>query len=225
MTERRQIRLRKFNPATMPRDSIALFVGMRNTGKSVMIQDVLWHHREQFHRATVLTATDWHDHMYNKYIPDESIHDGWSPETVNQAVDHSRDHPEQRELLILDDCLYDKSWIRNNGVCDIFKRAPRMMCLITMQYAMGLQFWMRTNIDYVFIFRENFMANRRRIYEQYMNNLCGFDIFCQLMNQCTDNYECLVVDNTNIANKALEERVFWYCATIDPPPFSCISSE
>jgi hypothetical protein len=35
------------------------------------------------------------------------------------------------------------------------------------------------------------------------------------MDQCTQNYECLVVDNTSQSSK-LEECVFWYKAEIHP---------
>lgn len=35
--------------------------------------------------------------------------------------------------------------------------------------------------------------------------------FCQVMDQCTENYECLVIDNTSKSNR-LEEQVFWYKA-------------
>jgi hypothetical protein len=38
-----------------------------------------------------------------------------------------------------------------------------------------------------------------------------FDSFCQVMNQCTENFECLVIDNNAKSNK-LEDQVFWYKA-------------
>ena len=36
------------------------------------------------------------------------------------------------------------------------------------------------------------------------------------MNQCTENYECLVIDNTCKSNK-IEDMVFWYKADNHPP--------
>ena len=39
-----------------------------------------------------------------------------------------------------------------------------------------------------------------------------FDIFCQVMDQCTENYECLVIDNTSKSNK-IEDQVYWYKAS------------
>jgi hypothetical protein len=38
-----------------------------------------------------------------------------------------------------------------------------------------------------------------------------FEVFCQIMDACTENYECLVIDNTSKSNK-LQDQVFWYKA-------------
>ena len=38
-----------------------------------------------------------------------------------------------------------------------------------------------------------------------------FEMFCQVMDQCTENYECLVINNNAKSNK-LEDQVFWYKA-------------
>jgi hypothetical protein len=39
-----------------------------------------------------------------------------------------------------------------------------------------------------------------------------FESFCQVMDQCTENYECLVVANNAKSNK-LEDQIFWYKAS------------
>jgi len=59
------------------------------------------------------------------------------------------------------------------------------------------------------------VANRRKLYEQYAGMFPDFDSFCQVMNQCTEDYECLVIDNNSKSNK-LEDQVFWYKATPRP---------
>jgi hypothetical protein len=85
------------------------------------------------------------------------------------------------------------------------------MLVITMQYPLGIPPALRTNIDYVFILRENYIANRRRIYENYAGMFPTFEAFCQVMDQCTENYECLVIHNNSKSNK-LHDQVFWYKA-------------
>jgi hypothetical protein len=39
----------------------------------------------------------------------------------------------------------------------------------------------------------------------------NFEMFCQVMDQCTENYECLVINNNAKSNK-LSDQVFWYKA-------------
>jgi len=87
----------------------------------------------------------------------------------------------------------------------------KVMLVITMQYPLGIPPTLRTNIDYVFILRENYIANRKRIYENYAGMFPTFESFCQVMDQCTENYECLVINNNSKSNQ-LREQVFWYKA-------------
>ena len=87
----------------------------------------------------------------------------------------------------------------------------KVMLIITMQYPLGIPPTLRTNIDYVFILRENYIANRKRIYENYAGMFPTFESFCQVMDQCTENYECLVINNNSKSNK-LHDQVFWYKA-------------
>lgn len=84
-----------------------------------------------------------------------------------------------------------------------------------MQYPLGIPPNLRTNIDYTFIFRENLVGNRKRIYENYAGMFPNYDAFAQVMDQCTENFECLVINNTTKSNK-LEDQVFWYKADEHP---------
>ena len=94
-------------------------------------------------------------------------------------------------------------------------RHYKILFMITMQYALGIPPNLRTNIDYVFILRENYVSNRKRLYEHYAGMFPTFEMFCQVMDQCTENYECLVINNNAKSNK-LSDQVFWYKA--EPRP-------
>ena len=39
----------------------------------------------------------------------------------------------------------------------------------------------------------------------------NFEMFCQTMDACTENYECLVINNNAKSNK-LTDQIFWYKA-------------
>jgi len=85
----------------------------------------------------------------------------------------------------------------------------KIMLVITMQYPLGVPPNLRTNIDYTFILREPYINNRKRIYENYAGMFPTFESFCQVMDQCTENYECLVISNNAKSNK-LDDQIFWY---------------
>ena len=84
---------------------------------------------------------------------------------------------------------------------------------MTMQYSLGIPPSLRCNIDYVFIFKENIESARKRLYEHYCSMLASFEIFCQVMNQYTKDYDCLVIDNTTRSTK-FEDMVYWYHADV-----------
>ena len=71
--------------------------------------------------------------------------------------------------------------------------------------------YFKCDIDYVFILREPYISNRRRIYDNYAGMFPTFESFCQVMDQCTENYECLVINNNAKSNK-LHDQIFWYKA-------------
>ena len=66
---------------------------------------------------------------------------------------------------------------------------------------MGLPPVLRNNLDYVFIFRNNIVKERQKIYDNYAGMFANFEVFNQVMNQCTENYECLVIDCKTQSNK------------------------
>ena len=109
--------------------------------------------------------------------------------------------------------MYDGSWTKDPNVRRMFMngRSLSIMLVITMQYPLGIPPDLRTQIDYTFIFRNNLISNRTRIYENHARLFPSFDVFCQVMDQCTENFGCIVIDNTATSNR-LEDQVFWYKA-------------
>jgi len=76
---------------------------------------------------------------------------------------------------------------------------------------MGISPALRTNIDYVFIFKENIKKNKERLYEHYAGMFPTLQVFEQVLEQVTQDYGCLVIDNRASGSK-LEDQVFWYKA-------------
>ena len=211
-------------------------IGKKDTGKSFLVRDILFNVQSCFPVGTVISATEAVNEFFQSMIPSKFIHDTYKPEIVTNVikrqmnVKQSRNtdktsrggnsNVDPRAFLILDDCLYAaKAWINEESTRFVFMNGRHidLMTIITMQYPLGITPNLRTNVDFIFILRENILGNRRRIYENYAGMFPTFEMFCSFMDQCTENFEGLVICN-NVSSNRLEDQVFWYKAS-DHPPF------
>ena len=229
------VKLRKFDMKMIPQDAVCVFIGRRRTGKSTLVKDLLFHH-QNLPMGTVISGTEESNSFYGKIVPPMFIHGEYNAAILAnfvkrqklvtgklQQLENAR-QPGQppiktkldpRAFMILDDCLYDDSWIHDKNIRYLFLngRHQKVFFLITMQYPLGIPPVLRTNVDYVFILREPYMSNRRRIFDNFGSAFPNFEFFCQIMDQCTENFECLIINNNTRSNK-LEDAIFWYKATI-----------
>jgi hypothetical protein len=227
------LNLKKFDMAKIRKDSISILIGKRKTGKSFLIKDLLYYKRD-IPIGTVISASESSNRFYGDMMPSLFIHDEYSPEIIanlvkrqklvtrkmkQQIAMYGKSNIDPYAFLILDDLMYDAPrWIKDLSIKDIFMngRHFNLMFLVTMQFSLGIPPAFRSNCDFCFLLRETIMSNRKRLYEHYAGMFPTFEIFCQVMNQCTENYECLVIDNSNQSN-LLTDQVFWYKADSHPP--------
>ena len=206
----------------MPDNCVVVFIGKRRTGKTVCVTDILYHKRH-IPAGVVMSGTEDGNGYYKKYVPDLFVYGDYFPEVTQKLIDRQRklakgNKPGNKDVfMLLDDCMYDKKMIREKNIRQIFMngRHWNIMFMLTMQYCMDLSPDLRANIDYVFVLRENILANREKIYKNFFGIFPTFDMFNQVMNSCTENFECLVLDNTSRSNK-IEDVVFWYKAKVHP---------
>jgi hypothetical protein len=218
-----------------------VLIGKKDTGKSFLVRDILFNTQQCFPIGTVISATEVANEFFQHMVPSKLIHDKYQPSIVMNVIKRqlgvktARNEEKKRNggssstdpraFLILDDCLFDGSWIREESTRYIFMNGRHIdvMTVITMQYPLGITPNLRTNVDFIFILRENILGNRRRIYENYAGMFPTFEMFCQFMDQCTENFECLVICN-GVQSNRLEDQVFWYKASDHPNFHLCADS-
>jgi len=210
---------------------VVVLIGRRDTGKSYLVRDLLYFHQD-VPIGTVISGTEAGNGFYSSHVPKLFIHDEYNTaiienilkrqklvlkQVLKEVESYKRSNIDPRAFVILDDCLYDNAWTKDKMMRLLFMngRHWKIMLIITMQYPLGVPPNLRTNIDYVFILREPYIANRKRIYENYAGMFPTFEGFCQVMDQCTENYECLVINNNAKSNK-LQDQIFWYKAESRP---------
>jgi len=227
------LELKKFNMKDIcfkPNENkgpVIVLIGRRDTGKSYLVRDLLYNHQD-IPIGTVISGTESGNGFYSEHVPKLFIHDEYNSaiienilkrqksvlkEIKRDVIKYNKTNIDPRAFVILDDCLYDASWTKDKMMRLLFMngRHWKIMLIITMQYPLGVPPNLRTNIDYVFILREPYISNRKRIWENYAGMFPTFESFCQVMDQCTENFECLVVNNNSKSNK-LYDQVFWYKA-------------
>ncbi len=222
-----KLELKKFDPSCIKSDSVIVFIGKRNTGKSYCMKDILSYHKD-LPVGIVISPTEVANNYFEKFIPNMLIYDEYEPTIIQRFVDRQininkqkndqikkfgRSDIDNRAFLILDDCLYDKTWPTDKNIRSIFMngRHYKIFFLITMQFCLGLPPILRANIDYVFIFKNNLIKEREKLFNHYAGVFNDFNTFCTVMDKCTEDYECLVIDNKIQSNK-LEDQVKWYKA-------------
>lgn len=227
-----------FNP-NENKGPVVVLIGRRDTGKSFLIRDLLYYHQD-IPIGTVISGTEAGNGFYSSIVPKLFIHEEYNTAIIENVLKRQRSVLKQvqketkyyghmktdpRTFVILDDCLYDNSWSRDKMMRLMFMngRHWKIMLIITMQFPLGVPPNLRTNIDYVFILREQYISNRKRIWENYAGMFPTFESYCQVMDQCTENFECLVINNNSKSNK-LKDQIFWYKA-VSHPDFKLGSKE
>ena len=225
----------KFRPDEAEGESkgpVIVLIGKRDTGKSFLIADIMFYF-QSIPIGTVISGTEMGNRFYEKHVPKIFIHHEYSSGIIQnilvrqkQIVNKRNNQMEKyggktnidaRAFVIMDDCLYDDKWTRDKLMRLLFMngRHWKLLIIISSQYAMGIPPILRCNIDYVFILRENIRGNRERIWKNFASMFHTLDSFCEVMDQTTENYECLVIHNGSKSN-ILSEQVFWYKAAAHP---------
>jgi len=80
-----------------------------------------------------------------------------------------------------------------------------------MQFSLGIPPELRSNFDYIFLLAEDFISNKKRIYDHYAGMFPHFTAFCDVFDELTRDYGCMVIANSGARNSFIE-KVFYYKA-------------
>lgn len=221
-----KISLRKFDFASMPKDGrIILVIGRRGSGKSTMLEDLMFNMQSRYDYALGMSPTNSSIEMMEKHMPEAMVFkEGFSKEQFQKmlalAALIARKKRLRRGLLTLDDCNADKEAFKSKSMRDCFMNGRHygINILWAMHYCMDILPDLRTQVDYVFVLKENIRKNKERLFNNFFGMFSKLDDFIKVMDDCTENNECLVLDNTSL-NKDPSQCLFWYKAKRFPPPF------
>ena len=198
------------------------------THNSFLTRDIFYHH-QHIPSGVVFSGTEEASPFFGDFIPDCFIHPEYDPELIENVLTKQKKkiresklqgksdtgkHPANNIFIVLDDMLHDaQNWKKEKTIKSIFfnGRHYNILFILTMQYPLGITPDLRSNIDYVFVFNEPSIKNRKKIYDDYGGMIPTFDYFCNILDSCTQNHECLVI-KTSSNSTDLKDQIFWYKA-------------
>lgn len=214
------LRLKKFDPSQIKSNSVVLLCGKRGTGKTTLTADIFYHQRKKFDAGIAFSATEESNSYWSKHICDTLIHQDFNPKVYANFVNEQRRINSKlskpiNSFALLEDCMYSRILKTDPSIRGSFfnGRHWNIFLIMTMQYVLDLPPELRSNVDYVFILRNNMVADRERIWKHFCGFIPNFNLFQQIMSKCTQGYECLVVDNTSRSNE-IDECIYWYKAEV-----------
>jgi hypothetical protein len=177
-----------------------------------------------------MSGTEEGNGFYGKHMHPLLIHGEYKKDIVSSLIRQQKDklkkclkagidpnsRPDLGTGLLLDDCGFNKRIMNQEDMRLLFMngRHWKICFIVSLQYMMGIPPDLRTNIDFVFCLRENIVANQKRLYDNFFGCFKKFSHFQEAFSECTNNYECLVLDNTSRSTR-VEDCVFYYKATPD----------
>ena len=221
------IQLKRFNMKNMVEHTTIAMIAKRGSGKSWLVREIMYNKRK-IPSAIVVSQTEKLNCFYGDHIPDLYIYNKFDTKILNKIYSRQgrladknklkrkegKKEIDDRVLLIMDDCMSSKgSWIKDDNILELFfnGRHHHISFILTMQFSLGIPPELRSNFDYIFLLGEDFMSNKKRLYDHYAGMFPNFEMFSQVFNNVTDNFGCMVIDNRT-KSKKIEDKVFWYRA-------------
>ncbi len=218
------VKLKKFDFSMMSETATVAMIAHRGSGKSFLMRDLLYHFRH-IPVGTVISRTEALNRFYKDYVPEPFIHFEYRDDIIEKVlkrqrliIDKTSSDPQYKDVdphafLLFDDMMYETGWQKSEKMRDVIfnGRHSKLLSVLSLQYAIGLNVAFRNNLDWVFIFKESILANKKRLYDHYCGMFPNQAIFDAVLDAVTHDYGCLVVHNGAHSTR-LVDQVFWYRA-------------
>lgn len=235
------IKLKTFNPRKLEKlrtnpdkgATSIIFCGSKRVGKTYMIRDILYYLRK-IPRGIIVTGSLSSAETFSEFFPKSFIYENIDEKMIKRldTIIDTQESLRKRgvkedftTLMLFDDCGYDKKFANQEVLRRIFMNGRHfsLQNLYSIQNVKSIPPALRSNADFIFIHRESGIKERRKLHEEFAS-IVDWKTFCRIMDVCTDNYGCLVVDKTVCSNK-IEDNLFYYKARHPPRKFKMGSKE
>lgn len=216
------LNIKKYDPTKAPEHLVVVTIAKRRSGKSFLIRDWLFHHRNRFFAGIVMSGTEEGNGFYEKEvgIPPSFIYNDFNEQALQRLVDRQRrmttEGTAKSVYVILDDLAFDRKVWSKPVIRQLLMngRHWKISVYITLQYFLEVSPAFRANIDLIVLLKDN--LHREKLYKTFFQMLPNYGMFNQIMDSCTSDYKALILDNSSNSTK-INECIYWYKAKNRPP--------
>lgn len=195
-----------------------------NTGKSTLIKSILYSKKHILPVGKVYSGTEDSNGFFGEIMPKSFIENGLDLSNLSSIENFKRRQKLARaqletrnqypwSFLVIDDCSSDNKLFKKPIFQETYKNGRHwaMMKILSLQYCLDIPPAIRTCIDGTFILREPSPVMRKKLYENFGGCVDTFTDWNDLMDQLTDNYCAMFIDNKSKTNN-LEDSIFFFRA-------------
>lgn len=212
--------LNEFDIDTMLPHSGILIWGIRGRGKTKLCKYILRHKIESLDiQPDCIKIIDPSQNSYDEFQTEKnevSIYDEYDSNVVKNFIDINAKYQEENKsrILVLDNCFHSLDINPSIHWSALFCDYPQNKDshIITSDHPVFVPLIMRKNIDYIFMFPNNNMCFKRKMYDNSnIHVVCSFEQFQELLMKCMEeHYRCLVFANLGRENPTLQDNVFFF---------------
>ena len=101
------LNIRPFNPTTIKADATVLLLGKRGTGKSTLLNDIMYNVRDKFQFGIAMSPTEESTAMMASILPRSCIFNDFAEDAVGRLLQYQKRNVKnggRNMFIIMDDC-------------------------------------------------------------------------------------------------------------------------
>lgn len=226
------VEIHEFRIEDIPLSCTWIMIGAPGSGKTTLMENLCYYLKHRYPVARAFIGTEggykqmcriFHPlFVSNYYSEDEERQHVLRQKTC--GMENPSKYPGNYAINIIDDASDDPKVYKSKVIRGFFKLGSQhwsQLGMIGSQYAIDMPPDVRKAVSYVAIFREPEEIERKKLYTNFGGMAGSYDNFCDLMDQLTGDYTCLIFKKRSQSNN-ISDNVFWYkTKVLDDWKFGC----
>lgn len=230
--EPKEIIIDEFELETIPLSCTWIVVGPPGAGKTSFIENIAYYNKHRYPVARIFMGTEdgykKFCKIFNPLYVSNSYDEGQERQHILRQktcnMENGKNYEGNYAINILDDVSDDPKIYKTKVMRGLFKLGSQhwsQLLLIGSQYAIDMPPDIRKATSYVAIFREPEELERKKLYQNFGGLAGTYNDFCDLMDQITGDYTCMVFKKRSQSNRR-EDCIFYYkTVQLGPWKFGC----